>query len=71
MLIIYAVLLGVAYRGEKEEREMVRTYNFIVHSALAGTCLVRARWQVNSSQLRHHLLNINMLVARTPETRRF
>nr|ADF43139.1 522872p [Chlamydomonas reinhardtii] len=40
MLIMYAVVLGVSYSSQAAEAEVRRTYNFIVHSALAGTCLV-------------------------------
>ncbi|KAG2437612.1 hypothetical protein HYH02_011251 [Chlamydomonas schloesseri] len=40
MLVMYAVLLGVSYSSAATEAEVRRTYNFIVHSALAGTCLV-------------------------------
>ncbi|GFR42325.1 hypothetical protein Agub_g3232 [Astrephomene gubernaculifera] len=39
MFVIYIVQLGVAYDSEAYEREVVRTYNLITHSALAGTCL--------------------------------
>ncbi len=40
LLVIYAVQLGVSYGKSEFEREVIRTYNFITHSALAGTCLV-------------------------------
>ncbi|KAG2429268.1 hypothetical protein HXX76_011037 [Chlamydomonas incerta] len=40
MLVMYAVLLGVSYSSQAAEAEIVRTYDFIVHSALAGTCLL-------------------------------
>ncbi|GIL85322.1 hypothetical protein Vretimale_10702 [Volvox reticuliferus] len=39
MPIIYAVQLGVSYRSTSYEREIIRTYPFITHSALAGVCL--------------------------------
>ena len=40
MLIIYPVLLGVSYVGDKQLNIIQRDYNFIVHSALAGASLV-------------------------------
>ncbi|GLI60466.1 hypothetical protein VaNZ11_002624 [Volvox africanus] len=40
MPIIFIVQLGVSYHNTSYEKEIIRTYPFITHSALAGVCLV-------------------------------
>ncbi|EFJ44603.1 hypothetical protein VOLCADRAFT_95254 [Volvox carteri f. nagariensis] len=40
MPIIFVVQLGVSYHSTAYEEEIIRTYPFITHSALAGVCLV-------------------------------
>ncbi|GIL55562.1 hypothetical protein Vafri_11018 [Volvox africanus] len=40
MPVIFIVQLGVSYHSTSYEKEIIRTYPFITHSALAGVCLV-------------------------------
>jgi hypothetical protein len=52
MVVIYAVQLGVSYHSDSYKQEIIRTYPFITHSALAGTCLVGSERTMRGRHLR-------------------
>eukprot|EP00195_Chlamydomonas_chlamydogama_P016138 CAMPEP_0202892238 /NCGR_PEP_ID=MMETSP1392-20130828/2003_1 /ASSEMBLY_ACC=CAM_ASM_000868 /TAXON_ID=225041 /ORGANISM="Chlamydomonas chlamydogama, Strain SAG 11-48b" /LENGTH=778 /DNA_ID=CAMNT_0049576129 /DNA_START=97 /DNA_END=2433 /DNA_ORIENTATION=+ len=40
MMVIYPILLGISYHSDRAKETLMRDYNFIVHSALAGVSLI-------------------------------